>query len=70
MSDDLRALIHGEAEVGSESEDEDFDEDTGESRKKHRGEPRDFDDSSEEDEEDDEEEAARVGSILLRETWY
>lgn len=61
----LREFIQGEAELGTESDDEDFDEDTGESRPKKNGTRRNFEDSSEEEEEDDEEEAERVGKTLV-----
>ena len=56
----LGDFISGEAELGTESEDGDFDEGTAKTRRKTNGAQRGFDDSSEEDEEDDEEEAARV----------
>ncbi len=56
----MRDLIHGEADVGSDEEDEQsFDEETGEPRQ--RKEPRDVDmDDSSEEEDDDDEEAARA----------
>ena len=57
---DLQAFISGEAELGSESDDGDFDEETGENRRKQNGARHGFEDSSEEEEEDDEEEAQRV----------
>ena len=57
---DLRDFIHGEAELGSESDDEDFDDEVGETRTKQNGVRRNFEDSSEEDEDDDEEEAEKV----------
>ena len=60
----LRDLIHGEAEVGSESEDEDVDDEMGESRPKKGGTNGHHDDSSDEDEEDDEEEAEAVSYVL------
>ncbi|KAI1332724.1 transcription elongation factor SPT6 [Xylariaceae sp. FL0255] len=58
MSNDLRDLVIGEAELDDEEDDESFDEDTGAPREKS---PRDqnMDDSSEEDEDDDDEEEAR-----------
>ena len=61
-----RDLIEGEAELDDEEEEnESFDEDTGEVRRKTNGKAStngvngNFDDSSEEDEDDDDEEAAR-----------
>jgi transcription elongation factor SPT6 len=60
----MRDLIHGEADVDDEENDESFDEDTGEPR---NGKVADggIDDSSEEDDDDDDEEAARaVGSPM------
>ncbi|KAL8704341.1 MAG: hypothetical protein Q9201_002492 [Fulgogasparrea decipioides] len=54
-------LISGEAELGSEEEDESFDEATGEGRRKANGvngTNGHFDDSSEEEDDDDDEEAA------------
>lgn len=61
----LRDFVQGEAELGSESEDEDFDEKTGETRSKPNGARRNFEDSSEEEEEDDEEEEQRVKMLTL-----
>lgn len=59
MSTSMRDLISGEAELDSDSDDESFDEETGEERRKVR--PARIDDSSEEeDDDDDEEEAAKV----------
>jgi hypothetical protein len=57
MSNDLRDLVDGEAELDDEEDDESFDEDTGESRQK----PKDhgMDDSSEEEDDDEDEEEAR-----------
>ncbi|MCJ1307676.1 Transcription elongation factor spt6 [Agyrium rufum] len=55
-----RDLIAGEAELGSESDDESYDEDTGEARRKTNGTNGHLDDSSEEEEDDDDEEAARA----------
>ena len=63
----LRDLIQGEAELGSESDDESFDEETGEVRAKRSGANGvngHLDDSSEEDDDDDDEEAARAVSAL------
>ena len=56
-----RDLISGEAELGSEEEDESFDEETGEVRRKSNGiggANGHLDDSSEEEDDDDDEEAA------------
>ena len=56
-------LISGEAELGDESDDESFDEQTGESRQRTNGvngKGNQFQDSSEEEEDDDDEEAARA----------
>jgi transcription elongation factor SPT6 len=56
----MRDLIHGEAELDDEENDESFDEDTGEpipGKSRANG---DLDDSSEEEEDDDDEEAARA----------
>ena len=61
----LKNLISTEAELGSESDDEDFDEETGEAKRRTNGKGQDFNDSSEEEEEDDEEEARAVSLILL-----
>ena len=60
----IRDLISGEAELGSESDDEDFNEETGEVRPKQNGNRGKFEDSSEEDEDEDEEEARRVSEKL------
>ena len=60
MSVALQNLIQTEADLGSESDDEDFDEETGEVRHKTNGTGNHFDDSSEEEEEDDEEEERAV----------
>ncbi|AEO62269.1 uncharacterized protein THITE_2106254 [Thermothielavioides terrestris NRRL 8126] len=57
MSNDMRDLIDGEAELDEEEDDESFDEETGESRARDRNDI--LDDSSEEDEDDDDEEEAR-----------
>ena len=61
---DYRNFIQGEAELGSESDDGDFDEETGETRPKQNGNRTKFEDSSEEEDEDDEEEAERVSTAL------
>lgn len=59
MSDSMRALIDGEAELNEEEDDESFDEEAGVSRGRDHNDM--LDDSSEEDEdEEDEEEARRV----------
>ena len=63
----LYDLIQGEAELGDESDDESFDEETGELRKKLNGARRrneNLDDSSEEESDDDEEAARAVSSSL------
>ena len=63
----LYDLIQGEAELGDESDDESFDEETGEIRRKSNGvngRNGTLDDSSEE-ESDDDEEAARAVSYIL-----
>ncbi|ORY65465.1 SH2 domain-containing protein [Pseudomassariella vexata] len=57
MSNAMRDLVMGEAELGSEEDDESFDEETGEARERNRD--RNMDDSSEEEEEDEDEEEAR-----------
>jgi transcription elongation factor SPT6 len=57
MSNSMRDLISGEAELDDEEDDESFDEETGEDRGKRR--PARVDDSSEEEEDDDDEEEAR-----------
>ena len=65
MSAAISDFIHGQADLGSESDDEDFDEATGEARPRQANgvNGRHFEDSSEEDEDDDdEEEAERVMS--------
>ena len=64
----LRDLIQGEAELGSGSEDESFDEETGEVRVKRNGVNGvngHLDDSSEEDDDDDDEEAARAVCVAV-----
>lgn len=60
----MRDLIQGEADVDDEENDESFDEETGEPRRKARDtngadEDGEMDDSSEEEEDDDDEEEAR-----------
>jgi hypothetical protein len=56
----MRDLISGEAELGSDEEDDQsFDEETGEARQRKEQAP-DMDDSSEEEEDDDDAEAARA----------
>ncbi|OAQ72123.1 transcription elongation factor spt6 [Pochonia chlamydosporia 170] len=57
MSNSMRDLISGEAELDDEEDDESYDEETGEERVRRNG-PR-VDDSSEEEEDDDDEEEAR-----------
>ncbi|KAI1372941.1 transcription elongation factor Spt6 [Hypoxylon crocopeplum] len=59
MSNSMRDLIIGEAELDDDEEDESFDEETGETRQRSRNQAQDIDDSSEEDEDDDDEEEAR-----------
>lgn len=53
-------LIHGEAELDDEENDESFDEETGEVRSGSGRQNGHIDDSSEEEEDDDDEEAARA----------
>ena len=55
-----RDLIEGEAELDDEENDESFDEETGEVKKRTNGVNGHLDDSSEEEEEDDDEDAARA----------
>ncbi len=60
-------LIVGEAEIDSEEEDESFDEETGEVRRKANGVNGingHLDDSSEEEDDDDDEEAAAAVSLI------
>ncbi|QPG98129.1 Transcription elongation factor spt6 [Epichloe festucae Fl1] len=57
MSNSMRDLISGEAELDDEEDDESFDEETGKERVRRKGAP--IDDSSEEEEDDDDEEEAR-----------
>ena len=57
-------LLDVAAELGTDEEDEDFDEETGEVRTQTNGTNGAIDDSSEEDEDDDDEEAARAVSLL------
>ena len=59
-----RDFISGEAELGSESDDNDFDEETGDPVDRPRKQRQNFDDSSEEEEDDDEEEEQKVGFAL------
>lgn len=61
MSNDLRNLIDGEAELDDEDDDASFDEEAGEGR---RDKPLIDDSSEEEDDDDDEEEARRVCSTF------
>lgn len=62
----MRDLISGEAELGSEEEDDQsMDEETGETRPRKDRAPADMDDSSEEEEDDDDEEAARAVCSLI-----
>lgn len=57
----MRDLISGEAELGSdEEEDQSFDEETGEERPRKERARVDMDDSSEEEDDDDDAEAARA----------
>ena len=59
----MRDLIDNAAELGSDSDDEEFGEETGEQRpRKTNGH---IDDSSEEDEDDDEEAERAVGDLNL-----
>ncbi|KAK2592786.1 Transcription elongation factor spt6 [Conoideocrella luteorostrata] len=57
MSNSMRDLISGEAELDDEEEDDSYDEEPGESRVRRNG--AHIDDSSEEEEDDDDEEEAR-----------
>lgn len=57
MSNTMRDLISGEAELDDEEDDESFDEETGEERRRTKGAR--FEDSSEDEEDDDDEEEAR-----------
>ncbi|OTB09260.1 hypothetical protein M426DRAFT_316548 [Hypoxylon sp. CI-4A] len=59
MSNSMRDLIVGEAELDDEEDDASFDEETGETRERSRNRDREVDDSSEEDDDDDDEEEAR-----------
>lgn len=56
MSNSMRDLIDGEAELDDEEDDESFDGEGGSTSKR----PPQLDDSSEEEDDDDEEEAQRV----------
>jgi hypothetical protein len=57
MSNSMRDLIDGEAELNDEEDDESFDEEAGEPRERERNNM--LDDSSDEDEDDEDEEEAR-----------
>ncbi|KAI0008117.1 SH2 domain-containing protein [Xylariaceae sp. FL0662B] len=59
MSNSMKDLIIGEAELDDEEDDESFDEETGETRGRPQNRNVDMDDSSEEDEDDEDEEEAR-----------
>ncbi|KAI5857304.1 transcription elongation factor Spt6 [Durotheca rogersii] len=59
MSNSMRDLIAGEAELDDEEDDDSFDEETGETRQRSRNKNQEMDDSSEEDDEDEDEEEAR-----------
>ncbi|KAI1500852.1 SH2 domain-containing protein [Biscogniauxia marginata] len=56
MSNAMRDLIIGEAELDDEEDDESFDEETGEARDRPRKQDGNLDDSSEEEDDDDDEE--------------
>ncbi|KAI1362889.1 transcription elongation factor SPT6 [Xylaria arbuscula] len=56
MSNAMRDLVIGEAELDDEENDDSFDEETGETREKNRRRDEDMNDSSEEDDDDDDEE--------------
>ncbi|TRX93382.1 hypothetical protein FHL15_005657 [Xylaria flabelliformis] len=56
MSNSMRDLVIGEAELDDEEDDESFDEETGETREKNRNRDQDMNDSSEEEDDDDDEE--------------
>lgn len=58
----MNDLILGEAELDDEENDESFDEDAGDEKRKTNGVNGDLEDSSEEEEDDDDEEAARAVS--------
>lgn len=59
----IQDLIQGEADIADESDDESFNEETGEAKRRStNGANGNLDDSSEEDEDDDDEEAARAVS--------
>jgi transcription elongation factor SPT6 len=55
----MQDLIHGEAELDDEENDESFDEETGEVTSRKERDNGHIDDSSEEEEDDDDEEEAR-----------
>lgn len=61
-----RDLIEGEAELDDEENEESFDEETGEARKRTNGVNGHLDDSSEEEEDDDDEDAARAVRLSPR----
>ncbi|KJK77021.1 Transcription elongation factor [Metarhizium anisopliae BRIP 53293] len=61
MSNSMRDLISGEAELDDEEDDESFDEETGEERVRRNG--AHVDDSSEEEDDDEDEEEARKASV-------
>jgi hypothetical protein len=64
MSNSMRDLISGEAELDDEEEDESFDEGGGQRRQKNA-----VEDSSEEEEDDDDEEEARKVSLWITANW-
>lgn len=59
MSNNVRDLVLGEAELDDEEDDESYDEETGETRGRERKRDNAVDDSSEEEDDDDDEEEAR-----------
>lgn len=56
MSNSMRDLVIGEAELDDEEDDDSFDEETGETRPKKQNRDQDMNDSSEEEDDDDDEE--------------
>lgn len=56
MSNSMRDLVIGEAELDDEEDDDSFDEETGETRAKNRNRDQNMNDSSEEEDDDDDEE--------------
>ena len=67
-ANNMNTLVQDEADVGGESDEESFDEDTGESRKRTNGtngKGAHFDDSSEEESDDDDEEAQRAVGLAV-----